>query len=102
MELPDALNFLLKNKRDDLSVRQLAILIRIAAEPGTIRGMAADMGTSKPAITRGVDRLADLGFAKRKVDLNDRRSVIVSATGSGRQLAVHLTHAPTKDVALHG
>lgn len=92
MKLTDALNFLLNNKRDDLSVRQLSVLLRISKAPCTVRGLAKDAGISKPAITRATDKLIKLNFATRKVDQNDRRSVIIQASATGRRLAENLTH----------
>lgn len=91
MKLTDALTFLLTNKRSDLTVRQLAVLLRTSQEPCTIRGLAADLNMSKPAVTRAVDKLAHLSFATRTVDQNDRRSVFVQASTTGRRLAKHLT-----------
>lgn len=48
----------------DLSLRQLAVLLTITLEPGphTVRGMAAALNISKPAVTRALDRLEGLRF----------------------------------------
>lgn len=70
----------------DLSMRQVAVLRCLAtgdATQHTVRAMAAALNVSKPAVTRGVDRLSALGFASRKVDPADRRSVIVSMKPAG-------------------
>jgi DNA-binding MarR family transcriptional regulator len=48
-----------------------------------VRGLAADLKVSKPAITRALDRLGELDFARRKVDPADRRSVLVQRTVKG-------------------
>ena len=84
----------------DLTARQLAIFLKIYLEPGTaqtVRGLAAALNVSKPAITRALDRLEELALAKREADRNDRRSVIAGRTATGsaylRTLAGYLTEA---------
>ncbi len=69
----------------DLSVRQLAIMLAVYLDDGphTVRGLAAHLGVSKPAITRGLDRLGMLDLTRRKVDPMDRRSVLVVRTLQG-------------------
>jgi DNA-binding MarR family transcriptional regulator len=54
--------------------------------PHTVRGLAARLDVSKPAITRSLDRLAELGLAKRSPDPRDRRSVLVTRTRKGNDL----------------
>ena len=49
-----------------------------------MRGLAADLKVSKPAITRALDRLGELELARRKVDPADRRSVLVQKTIKGQ------------------
>jgi DNA-binding MarR family transcriptional regulator len=48
-----------------------------------VRGLAAELNVSKPAITRALDRLGELDLARRKVDPLDRRSVLVQRTLKG-------------------
>lgn len=69
----------------DLSARQLAIVLTVylTPPPHTVRGLAALLGVSKPAITRALDRLGILGLARRKRDETDRRSVLVQRTVKG-------------------
>lgn len=69
----------------DLSARQLAILLIIGLEPEmhTVRGLAARLNISKPAISRSLDRLCVLELADRAEDLRDRRSVLVVPTDAG-------------------
>ena len=50
----------------------------------TVRGLAARLEVSKPAITRSLDRLVELGLAKRAPDPRDRRSVLVTRTRKGQ------------------
>ena len=48
-----------------------------------MRGLAADLDVSKPAITRALDRLSEFELVRRKVDPADRRSVLVQRTLKG-------------------
>jgi len=69
----------------DLSARQFGVFLITYLEDGphTVRGLAARLEVSKPAITRSLDRLAELGLAKRAPDPRDRRSVLVTRTRRG-------------------
>jgi DNA-binding MarR family transcriptional regulator len=70
----------------DLTARQLAVFLKVYLESGiehTVRGLAADLNVSKPAITRALDRLEELDFTKREEDRLDRRSVIAGRTTGG-------------------
>ena len=81
----------------DLSLRQLAVLMFARDEPKadcTVRGIAARLSVSKPAITRAVDRLYELGFADRQPDMKDRRSLFVRATPRGRLFVNRLSGEP--------
>ena len=89
---PDQLVAILKHttvtlvRRDgaDLSARQLAVSTCYLMDGGhTVRGLAADLKVSKPAITRALDRLGELDYARRKTDPADRRSVLVQRTVKG-------------------
>ena len=75
----------LVHEGNDLSARQVAILLTIYLEPPphTVRGLAATLDISKPAVTRALDRLSLLGFIKRKRDAEDKRSVLVQRTVKG-------------------
>lgn len=74
----------------DLSARQMAVLLNVylTDPPHTVRGLAAGLNVSKPAVTRALDRLADLGFVRRRPDPRDRRSVLIQRTVKG---ALHLS-----------
>ena len=77
----------------DLTARQLAVFLKIYLEPEaeqTVRGLAATLKVSKPAITRALDRLETLVFTRRETDKNDRRSVIARRTTKGRPISAHL------------
>ncbi len=69
----------------DLSGRQMAILLQVylLPPPHTVRGLAAELGISKPAVTRALDALGKLDFARRKRDESDKRSVLVQRTVKG-------------------
>lgn len=69
----------------DLSARQMALLLTVylTPPPHTVRGLAATLNVSKPAITRALDRLGEFGLVKRKVDDQDRRSVLIQRTVKG-------------------
>ncbi len=69
----------------DLSARQMALLLTVylTPPPHTVRGLAQTLNISKPAVTRALDRLSELGLIKRKTDDADRRSVLVQRTVKG-------------------
>ncbi len=69
----------------DLSARQMALVLTVylTPPPHTVRGLALTLNVSKPAITRALDRLSELGMIKRKIDEADRRSVLVQRTVKG-------------------
>lgn len=69
----------------DLSARQMALLLTVylTPPPHTVRGLAASLNISKPAVTRALDRLSEFGLIKRKIDDADRRSVLVQRTVKG-------------------
>lgn len=69
----------------DLTARQMAVLLSVymTNPPHTVRGLSATLSISKPAITRALDRLSELGLIKRKTDERDRRSVLVQRTVKG-------------------
>lgn len=80
--------FLLKlksKKRDDLTVRQLLVLIELQYKPQTVRGLAATLDMQKPVITRAMDKLCGDGLAVRTPDPQDRRSVVLRITPSGKK-----------------
>jgi DNA-binding MarR family transcriptional regulator len=92
---------LVRRDGSDLSARQLAVFLTCYLVEGghTVRGLAADLNVSKPAITRALDRLGELDLARRKVDPADRRSVLVQRTVKGaaflRDLRSVLSEAAT-------
>ncbi len=83
--LRDTIVSLVRRDGADLSARQLGVFLTCYLQEGshTVRGLAADLNVSKPAITRALDRLGELDLARRKVDPLDRRSVLVQRTIKG-------------------
>ena len=76
---------LVRREGPDLSARQLGVFLTsyLEEEAQTVRGLAAKLNVSKPAITRALDRLAEFDLVRRKTDPLDRRSVLVQRTAAG-------------------
>nr|WP_294564064.1 MarR family transcriptional regulator [uncultured Rhodopila sp.] len=76
---------LVRRDGPDLSARQLGVFLTcyLESEAQTVRGLAAKLGVSKPAITRALDRLSEFDLVRRKTDPLDRRSVLVQRTATG-------------------
>src|SRR5271169_6113874 len=83
--LRDTIVGLVRRDGVDLSSRQLGVFLTCYLMDGghTVRGLAAELNVSKPAITRALDRLGELDLARRKVDPLDRRSILVQRTLKG-------------------
>ena len=71
----------------DLSARQMAILLSVYVEvgPHTVKGLAADLAISKPAVTRALDTLSQMGLIKRRRAPDDKRNVLIERTLDGTQ-----------------
>jgi DNA-binding MarR family transcriptional regulator len=76
---------LVRREGPDLSARQLAIFLicYMENEAQTVRGLAKQLNISKPAVSRGLDRLTEFDLVRRKDDLLDRRSILVQRTPNG-------------------
>jgi DNA-binding MarR family transcriptional regulator len=76
---------LVRDSEADLSARQTAILLTVYLElpPHTVRGLATQLGVTKPVITRALDTLGKLGLLSRKRDEADRRNVVIQRTVAG-------------------
>lgn len=74
-----------RRDQPDLSARQMAILLIVYTQPAphTVRGLSSELNISKPAVTRAIDRLSQLDYVRRKIDEDDRRSVLVQRTVKG-------------------
>lgn len=76
---------LVRDDQPDLSARQMAVLLAVYLEPPphTVRGLAARLNVTKPAITRALDTMGRLGLLSRRRDDADRRNVIIQRTLAG-------------------
>jgi len=76
---------LVQDHEQDLSARQLAILLTVYLEPPphTVRGLAAKLGVTKPVITRALHTMGRLGLVERRTDPDDRRNILVQRTLNG-------------------
>jgi DNA-binding MarR family transcriptional regulator len=76
---------LVRRDGPDLSARQFGVFLTsyLEEEAQTVRGLAAKLNVSKPAITRALDRLSEFDLVRRKTDPLDRRSVLVQRTMAG-------------------
>ena len=83
---------LVRRNDADLTARQFGVFLNVylTDEPHTVRGLAAALDVSKPAITRALDRLGELDLARRKLDPKDRRSVLVQQTRAGQAFLTEL------------
>jgi DNA-binding MarR family transcriptional regulator len=90
--LRDTIIDMVRREGRDLTARQLGVLLICYLEEGphTVRELAARLDVMKPAITRALDRLAELGFARRGPDPRDRRSVLVQRTRKGTEFIADL------------
>jgi DNA-binding MarR family transcriptional regulator len=61
--------------------------------PHTVRELSESLNISKPAVSRALDRLGQLGYIRRRRDDYDRRSVQVERTARG---AVFLSEFATQ------
>ena len=84
--LKDTMVASVRSDASDLSARQLAVLLKVYLEQNTqhtVRGLAAELNVSKPAVTRALDRLGEFDLTKRETDPTDRRSIVVRRTPTG-------------------
>jgi DNA-binding MarR family transcriptional regulator len=84
--LKDTLTASVASDGPDFTARQLSMFLKVYLEPGTehtVRGLAAALNISKPAISRALNRLEEFDLTKREKDASDRRSVIVRRTHKG-------------------
>ena len=81
----DALVASLRDSAPDLSARQMSILLTVytAPPPHTVRDLSEALAISRPAVSRALDRLCGLGYARRLRDEYDRRSMHIARTELG-------------------
>ncbi|MDI2090042.1 MarR family transcriptional regulator [Commensalibacter oyaizuii] len=92
MVLKETITTLVRQETPDLSARQLAVFLicYLTDTVQTVRGLATALQVSKPAITRALDRLEELGLVSRKIDPMDRRSVLVQRTDAGAEYLTNI------------
>jgi DNA-binding MarR family transcriptional regulator len=80
---------LVKDGEQDLTARQMTILLTVYLEPPphSVRGLAKKLGVTKPAITRALDTMGRMKLLDRRRDEADRRNVVILRTVEG---ALHL------------
>ncbi len=83
--LRDTLAELVRREGPDLTARQMTVFLTVSLMEGphTVRGLAAVLNVSKPAITRALNRLGEFDLVRRKPDPSDQRSVLVGQTRTG-------------------
>lgn len=76
---------LVRDGETDLTARQVTILLSVYLEspPHTVRGLAAKLGVTKPAITRALDTMGEMGLLTRRRDEADKRNVVIHRTVEG-------------------
>ncbi|MTI17169.1 MarR family transcriptional regulator [Rhodobacteraceae bacterium RKSG542] len=92
---------LVRGEDQDLSARQLTILLSVYLEPPphTVRGLAEKLGVTKPAITRALDTLGSQKLLSRRRDEADRRNVIITRTLEGALFLEKLGDVVTEKAA---
>jgi DNA-binding MarR family transcriptional regulator len=63
----------------------LMLSVYLGEGPHTVRGLAQALRISKPAVSRALDRLGELGYVRRQRDDLDRRNVLVQRTSNGAE-----------------
>ncbi len=78
----------------DLSARQMALMLSVylGDGPHTVRGLALALKISKPAVSRALDRLGELGYIRRQRDDLDHRNVLVQKTKGGADFLTGFSH----------
>ena len=82
--------YLKKFGRLELTTRQLGVLSQVRFDPISVKELAFRLGATKPAMSRAIDRLAEVGLATREEDPDDRRKIRVYPTEAGAALLSEL------------
>jgi DNA-binding MarR family transcriptional regulator len=95
---------LVRRRGADLTARQLGVFLSVYLHDGphTVRGLAAHLQICKPAVTRALDRLGELGLVRREDDPRDRRSVLAERTDLGSSFMGELRRATDQAAAERG
>ena len=62
---------------------RFCLTIYTKPKPHTVRSLSKGLNISKPAISRALDRLSQLGYVRRQRDNYDRRSIQLELTVKG-------------------
>lgn len=84
-----------RSDQQDLKLRQLGVLLTVYGddELQTVRSLAKHLNIRKPAVTKALDRLSEFSLARRKIDVLDRRSVLIMRTSAGTAMMQRLMDA---------
>lgn len=86
-QLTSTVEKLIKTFGSDASLRQIAILSLVEDKPGlSTQDYAAALKLNKPAVTRAVMKMVDLGLVENKVNANDARARTIKLTKTGEKL----------------
>jgi DNA-binding MarR family transcriptional regulator len=70
----------------------LMLSVYLGDGPHTVRGLALALKISKPAVSRALDRLGELGYIRRQRDDLDHRNVLVQKTAGGATFLTEFSH----------
>lgn len=68
---------------ENMTVRQLAVLLALGKQKILMRNLSLELQSSKASMTRSCDRLCELGLVKRERSDDDRRDVFAYLTEKG-------------------
>ena len=69
-----------------LNHSSFGMLALVLADPMSQRELAVTLHMAEQTVSRTVERMERLGYVARTRSLTDRRSIVVSATASGREV----------------
>ncbi len=84
---------------DRLTLTQFrALVVLDDASGGTLRALAESLGVTASTAMRTVDRLVDLGLARRGDNPADRREVVLGLTPEGSRVVADVTRARRREI----
>lgn len=87
------INVLSRTETDDITVRQLCLLLSLYDGPRTVRDVTYETSIAKPSVSRAADMWEKLGYVQRQDDPNDRRSVLMVLSKAGRRYLDNIVKA---------
>lgn len=86
----------LKDHEQEITLRQLGTIGVLLTTPGcSVREIAGKLDISKPAVTRALQALGELGYVEKQPGEADRRLVRASVTSKGKAFAERFVKAGT-------